>query len=126
MNVAEFLDKLPLWGAFLTSLIIIFLSIRFGFQIGERKRARLIGDEKLHIGPIVSASLSLLAFMLAMVFSAVESRYVELKRVTLDEASAIGTAFIRADLLPEADRAEIRRLLYDYVTLRVEAVRNGT
>jgi hypothetical protein len=126
MNIAELLDKLPLWGVFLTSLIIIFLSIRFGFQIGKWKRARLTGDEKLHIGPIVTASLSLLAFMLAMVFNVVESRYVELKHVALDEANAIGTAYIQADLLPEADRAKIRQLLYDYVTLRVEAGRNGT
>jgi hypothetical protein len=54
-------------------------------------------------GPLAAASLSLLAFMLAMVFGAAESRLSELKYVALDEANAIGTAFLRADLLPEMD-----------------------
>jgi hypothetical protein len=45
--------------------------------------------------------------------------------VVLDEANAIGTAYLRADLLPNADRVEIRQLLYEYVTLRVEASQSG-
>ena len=39
----------------------------------------------------------------------------------MDEANAIGTAFIRADLLPDAERAEVRQLLHDYVDLKVKA-----
>ncbi len=79
----------------------------------------------MYTGSFVTVSLTLLAFMMAIIFGAVESRFDELKRVALDEANAIGTAFLRADLLPEADRVEIRQLLSDYVTLRIEASQGG-
>jgi hypothetical protein len=125
MKLTELLEVLPIWGIFLFYLMITFLSIEFGFRLGKWRQGRLTGEENIHTGPIVTASLSLLAFMLAMVFGVVESRFNEMKHVVLDEANAIGTAYLRADLLPEADRVEIRQLLYDYVTLRIEASQSG-
>jgi len=126
MNVTELLDHVPLWGLFVASLAVTLLSIELGFRLGQWRRRNLDAAEKIQVGPFVAASLSLLAFMLAMVFNAVQSRHNELKHVVLDEANAIGTAYLRADLLPEADRAEIRQLLHDYVALRIEAVQQGT
>lgn len=126
MKFTEFFDVLPVWGIFLFSLMITFLSIELGYKLGKWRQGRLTREEKVHTGPAVTASLSLLAFMLAMVFGVVESRFNEMKHVVLDEANAIGTAYLRADLLPDADRAEIRQLLHDYVNLRIEAVQSGT
>lgn len=124
MIIIEFLDKLPVWGIFLTFFIFIFIAIESGFLLGKRKRASLDGVEKPHIGTVVAASLTMLAFMIAIVFGAVESRFDERKHIALDEANAIGTAYLRADLLPEAYRADIQQLLYDYVQLRVQATQN--
>jgi len=121
----ELLDMVPLWGIFVASMVITFLSTELGFRVGRRRRERLAGEREIHAGPLVAATLSLLAFMLAMVFNAVESRFSELKHVVLDEANAIETAVLRADLLPEADRDEVRQLLHDYVALRVDAGRSG-
>jgi hypothetical protein len=64
--------------------------------------------------------------MVAIIFSAVESRFDERKHIALDEANAIGTAYLRADLLPKDYRTDIQQLLYEYVTLRIEATQNGT
>ncbi len=125
MKLTELLEVLPIWGIFLFSLMITFLSIEFGFRLGKWRQGKLTGEENIHTGPIVTASLSLLAFMLAMVFGVVESRFNEMKHVVLDEANAIGTAYLRADLLPNADRTEIQQLLHDYVNLRIEAVQSG-
>jgi hypothetical protein len=126
MNIFGILDTLPVWGVFLLSLLITFLSFEFGFFVGRHRRGRLSGEEKILTGPVVAASFSLLAFMLAITFGAVQSRFQEVKHVALDEANAIGTAFLRADMLPEADRAEVRQLLRDYVDLRVEALSADT
>lgn len=125
MNITEVLDRLPLWAVFFASLLITFLSIELGFLLGRRRQGRLTGEEKIITGPVVAAAFSLLAFMLAMTFGAVESRFSEIKHVALDEANAIGTAFIRADLLPDAERAEVRQLLQDYVDLRIDAVESN-
>jgi hypothetical protein len=126
MDATGLLDKIPLWGVFLASLTITFLSMEFGFRAGKRKRRSLTGEKEIQAGPFVAASLSLLAFMLAIAFGNAQSRVHEVKQVALDEANAIGTAYLRADLLPAAERAEIRQLLYDYVSLRIEAVEAGT
>ena len=126
MNLTELLDGIPLSALFVGILMITLLSMEVGLRVGQRRRRRLAGEEEIQAGPLVAASLSLLAFMLAMVFSSVQSRFHETKQVALDEANAIGTAYLRADLLPAADRAEVRQLLSDYVTLRIEAVEAGT
>jgi hypothetical protein len=104
--------------------MITLLSMEVGFRAGRRIRQRLAG-EKIQAGPLVAACLSLLAFMLAMTFGNVQSRFQELKQVALDEANAIGTAYLRADLLPGADRAQVQQLLRDYVNLRLETVEDG-
>jgi hypothetical protein len=125
MNLKELFDALPLWATFLASLGVTLLALQLGFQAGKRRRVTLTGEEKLHTAPITAASMSLLAFMLAMAFSGAQSRLGDLKRVALDEANAIGTAYLRADLLPGSDREEIRQLLHEYVNLRIEAGRSG-
>jgi hypothetical protein len=124
MNIIAFLDILPAWGIFLFSLAITFLSIEIGSYLGKRRLERLAGKEKVNSRPIVAACLSLLAFMMAIVYSAVDARFNELKHVVLDEANAIGTTFLRADLLPEDYRTEVKLLVRDYVNLRVEATQH--
>ena len=82
-----------------------------GLYLGKWRLKRSPDVEKIDIGPVVTACLTLLAFILAMVFSAVYSRYNELKHAVLDEANAIGTAYLRVDLLPDVERVEVQRLL---------------
>jgi len=125
MMITEFLDKLPSWGIFFVSLLLTFISIQFGIHLGKRKRERSTEQNSAKAGAVVTATLSLLAFMMAIVFSVVEARYNELKHVVLDEANAIGTTFLRADLMPETDRAAIRERLSEYVSLRLDAAQNA-
>jgi hypothetical protein len=123
--IIELLDRLPVWGIFLIFFIFIIMAIEIGFILGKRKRAKLGDEEKPHTGTIVAATLTMLAFMVAIIFSAVESRFEERKHIALAEANAIGTAYLRADLLPEAYRADIQQLLYEYVSLRFQSTQNG-
>jgi hypothetical protein len=53
------------------------------------------------------------------------TRFEARRQMVLDEANAIGTTYLRAALLPEPHRTEIRTLLRDYVQLRLEAVQPG-
>ena len=47
------------------------------------------------------------------------------RNLVLNEADAIGTAYLRAELLPEPHRTEIRNLLREYVNVRLEGVQPG-
>jgi hypothetical protein len=64
--------------------------------------------------------LALLAFLLAITFSMVSSRYAARKQLVLDEANALGTALLRTDFLEDPQRTESRQLLMRYVNIRAE------
>jgi len=125
MIARALVDTLPLWAIFLTSVAVTFTSMEIGYLRGKRKRRKSSADTTIRAGPVAAATFSLLAFMLAITFGGVNSRLQEMKHVTLDEANAIGTTFLRADLLSAAGRIEVRELLQDYVDLRVEAARQN-
>jgi hypothetical protein len=113
------MDMFPLWGIFLSSILVIALFTELGFVLGKRARDGKGGEEKAQTGPVVGASLGLLAFMLAFTFGTAATSYNKRKDVIVEEANAIGTAFLRADLVPAAERAQIRPLLREYVGLRI-------
>jgi hypothetical protein len=71
------------------------------------------------VGSIIGATLGLLAFILAFTFGVAASRFDTRKQLVLEESNAIGTTYLRADLLPEPHRAEIRNLLREYVDVRL-------
>jgi hypothetical protein len=74
---------------------------------------------------MVAATLGLLAFLLAFTFGLAASRFDARRLVVLEEANAIGTTYLRTSFLPEPGRGEIRRLLREYVDIRLEGVRSG-
>jgi len=53
------------------------------------------------------------------------SRFDTRKALTLDEANVIHTTYLRAGLLSEPQRMDIRNLLREYVKVRVEGVQTG-
>ncbi|MDM0109684.1 hypothetical protein QTH97_32525 [Variovorax sp. J22R24] len=70
-------------------------------------------------GVIQAATLTLLGLIIAFSFSMAVSRYDQRKTLEEAEANAIGTEFLRADLLPGPDAAKVRALLADYFDQRV-------
>lgn len=125
MKYAEPLDYIPLWGIYTATVVVVLLSIEGGFRLG-RRRVRIIEAEKeSSVGSMVSASLGLLAFLLAFTFGLAASRYEARREVFLNEVNALGTTYLRAGLLPEPYRTEMRDLLREYVDVRIEGVRSG-
>jgi hypothetical protein len=114
------LDKVPLWGVFLLTLILVLVVIEIGFRLGQFRGRRGEDAAKESIGAAVGAVLGLLAFMLAFTFSIAAGRFDARKGLLLDEVNAIGTAWLRAGLLPEPHRTDAQRLFREYVDLRVE------
>jgi hypothetical protein len=85
-----------------------------------RRRTASAGDERNEdIGVILAATLTLLALIIGFSFSMATNRYDQRKNFEEAEANAIGTEILRADLLPPADAANVRKLLGDYVDQRI-------
>jgi len=74
---------------------------------------------EVYAGSVVAASLGLLAFMLAFTFSIAANRFSDRKQLLLDEVNSIGTTYLRADFLPDTLADETKKLLREYVDLRV-------
>jgi hypothetical protein len=120
------IDALPLRGLFLVIVASSLLFLEIGFLFGRWKLRRLGGGEREPLlGAMVGASLGLLGFMLAITFGMAAERYDKRRYVLVEEVNAIGTAYLRADVLTEPHRKEVRDLLREYVDVRLEAVRTG-
>lgn len=120
-----FLNFVPIWVMFLVILMVVLLSIEAGFRHGARKRQLPNREREAPVSTIIGATLALLAFILAFTFGMAASRFDTRKALTLDEANAIKTTYLRAGLLSEPQRTDIRSLLREYVKVRVEGIETG-
>jgi len=124
VQLAGPIDALPLWALFISILLVVLLSVELGYRLGKFRRSRHEQEREAPVGTMVGATLGLLAFILAFTFGLAAARFDTRRQVLLDEANAIGTTYLRAGMLPERGE-EVRRLLRDYVDVRLEAVRSG-
>jgi membrane protein YdbS with pleckstrin-like domain len=116
------LDFFSLWAMWAATIIFVLLFVEVGFRLG---RFRRLSDKEKEspVSAIVGATLGLLAFMLAFTFGTAASRFGTRRLLVLDEANAIGTTYLRAEMLAEPQRTEVRKLLREYVDVRLAAVR---
>lgn len=71
------------------------------------------------LGIIQTAALTLLALIIGFTFSMAIARYDLRQNYEEAEANAIGTEFLRADLLPLKDSAKVKDLLNQYLDQRI-------
>lgn len=118
----------PAWLLGLILLMILLLFLEAGFRIGLRNRmAREEVDKMLRGDVTLGAMLALLGLMLAFTYAFSLSRADLRKQAIVNETNAIGTAFMRADLVAEPGRSELRQRLLEYARTRVltaESVEN--
>lgn len=103
---------------FALSLIVLWLSAWFG-RFFLRKQHKLDPETREDLGIILAATLTLLGLIIGFSFSMAIERYDQRKNFEEAEANAIGTEYVRADLLPASDAVKIRLLLRNYLDQRV-------
>ncbi len=119
MFTAYWQYQLPLWVVFFLFLILLLIPMEVGFRLGIRKRRSQPVSEAESRGDItLNGMLTLLALMLAFTYSFCVSRADLRKTAIVTEVNAIGTAFLRADLLSEPGRTAVRQRLYEYAQSR--------
>ena len=104
-----------------------------GRKIAQRERAG--ATELGGLGVIDGAVFALLGLLIAFSFSGAADRFERRRQLIVQEANAIGTAYLRLDLLPPATQPALRENFRRYVDTRLaiykgihdpEAVRDGT
>ncbi len=103
---------------FIVSLIAQWLAAYAGDYLRRRGRA-VRKDEREDLDIVEAATLTLLALIIGFSFSMAVTRYDLRKNYEEAEANAIGTEYVRADLLPAADAVTVRELLRRYLDQRI-------
>ncbi len=103
---------------FAFSFLVLWLTAWIGWSLLRRKRP-LDEDLRQDFGFILAGMLTLLALLIGFSFSMAAGRYDLRKTYEEAEANAIGTEYLRVDLLPAPDAANIRALLRKYLEQRV-------
>jgi len=109
---------------FLLSLMFLWLWAWLGWSF-LRKKHSLESELRDDYGLILGASLTLLGLIIGFSFSMATSRYDLRKSYEEAEANAIGTEYLRADLLPAEDAAKVRTLLKQYLDCRIQFYTTG-
>ena len=102
-------------------LIALSGALDVGFRLGRRGRAKDPDGPASQVPVIQAAVLGLLGLLLAFSFAAAGGRFLERQDLIVQEANAIGTSYLRADLLAEPQRSELRTALKEYTEHRVAA-----
>ena len=113
------LYTLPIWANWLFFLVALGLSVELGFRVGLKRRKNWPDSDVGAGGVVLTSTLALLGLILAFTYSASAGRLDARKQAVIVEANAIGTAFLRADLVAEPERMELREALLDYARTRV-------
>jgi len=100
------------------SLLVFWAAAWVGSTLRDRQ-----SDQKKDVRDdfafVLGGTLTLLGLIIGFTFSMAVSRYDQRKNYEEQEANAIGTEYIRADLLPEADASKVRALLSRYLDQRI-------
>ena len=119
------MSALPLWATFLATLALVLSAAEIGYRTGGARQKASTKEREAPVGGMVAASLGLLAFLLAFTFGFAANLFQAKREALLEEANAIGTAYLRAELLSDEARRAVRDLLREYVDVRLAAASTG-
>jgi hypothetical protein len=94
------------------------LSVWFGNAVLSRFRSKDT-ETSQDLGVIQTATLTLLALIIGFTFSMAIDRHDNREILEESEANAIGTEYLRADLLPPQASARTKELLQQYLEQRI-------
>ena len=96
----------------------IILSLVIGRWVGERAIERH-GAGLANVASLEAAVFALLGLLIAFTFSGALTRFDVRRAQVVDEANAIGTAWLRIDLLPAPAQPPLRETFKKYVDSRI-------
>ena len=102
-------------------LVSMLLAIEMGYRLGLRTQTTANDAFKSHVNTIGASILGVLALLLGFTFSLSLQRFDSRSQAVVEEANAIGTTYLRSQLLPDSVRGDVQKLLRAYVDLRVQA-----
>ncbi|WP_162058850.1 hypothetical protein [Undibacterium sp. KW1] len=101
-------------------LACMLIATELAYRNGLRKQMVANDAAKSQINTLQASMLGLLALLLSFAFSLALQRFDERNQSVVNEANAIGTTYLRTQLLPLSVREHTQTMLKQYIDLRVE------
>ena len=105
--------------------VALFLGMLVLLEVGRRLAVRRRTSQSAGggLGTIEGAVFALFGLLVAFTFSGAASRFNEKRWLIADEVNAIGTAYLRLHLVPQAQQRQLQELFRRYVDSRLETYR---
>jgi len=117
----DFIYSQDEWVVQLCFFALLMAAGEVGFRLGRYATASAKEKKgKAPVSVIEGSLLGVLGLLLGFTMSMAMSRFERRTQLVLDEANAIGTAYLRTQLLPEPSAAEMANLLREYVAIRLQ------
>jgi len=118
------MDRMVASALFAFALFVgMLILLNVGRRIGDRHMASDSRGARTGTGTIETAVFALLGLLIAFTFSGAVSRFDHRRHLIVEEANAIGTAYLRLDLLPAGAQPALREEFRRYVEYRLEVFR---
>jgi hypothetical protein len=101
----------------IVSFLVMLGAAHLGARISQLRQ--LASKELEQFNLVLGATLTLLGLIVGFAFSMAVGRYDQRKNYEEEEANAIGTEYVRAQLLPAPDAEKVQALLKQYLAQRI-------
>jgi len=118
--LALFALSLPL---ILALAVGMYLLLELGAWMGRKHLKSGKGLIQETLGVIDGPIFALFGLLIAFTFSSALNRFDDRRKLIVEEANDIGTAYLRLDLLPERERHSLQGLFREYVDSRIRTYR---
>jgi hypothetical protein len=112
----------PIAQAIAISSLLFFgvlLCLEAGYRLGRKEAEGDPEGAKAGVGAVEGALFGLLGLLLAFSFGGATNRFNTRRALIVDEANAIGTAWLRLDLAPPSEQEALRRHFREYLDARL-------
>lgn len=119
------MNQVAIFFSVVVGLFTVMLALmEAGWRVGVRRRRQDAAGAHVGLGAIDGAVFGLMGLLVAFTFSGAGTRFDARRRLIGEETNAIGTAYLRVDLLPAASQPELRDDFRNYVDARLGYYRN--
>ena len=105
------------------SFVGVLLMLEWGRRIGRRRYAEEGEAARTGMEAVEGSVYALTGLLIAFTFSGAAQRFDQRKQLVTEEANAIGTAWLRIDLLAPQAQAPLRALFREYADSRIAVYR---
>lgn len=119
-------EGIPLVWVLVGSVLAFLVAAEAGYRLGLRFRASDGKDPSSDLSTTLGGLLGLLGLLLGFTFAMAGDRFDNRRTLVVEEANAIGTAWLRTDLIAEPMRTEARTALRAYTQSRLDAASAST